>query len=194
MTIKKKRTLKRPHRTPDPGARELFELRTSPIAGTGAFAIRPIRKGTRLIEYTGERISHEEADRRYDETGDHRPSHVVLFTVDRRTVVDAGVGGNEARFFNHSCDPNCESEVEGGHIYLDTIRNITPGEELTYDYALTRESEDDEEEERQYPCRCGAPRCRGTLLEPRKPKRTPRRKVRATPARRGSRKTNARRA
>jgi SET domain-containing protein len=194
MTIKKKRTPKRRHRTPEPGARALFELRTSPIAGTGAFAIRPIGKGTRLIEYTGERISHEEADRRYDETDDTRPSHVVLFTVDHRTVVDAGVGGNEARFFNHSCDPNCESEVEDGHIYLDAIRDIAPGEELTYDYALTRESEDDEEEERQYPCHCGAPHCRGTLLEPRKRKRPARRRLRGTAARRAAGTASGRRA
>jgi SET domain-containing protein len=175
------------------GVGVLFELRTSPIAGTGAFAIRPIPKGTRLIEYTGERISHEEADKRYDDEPPGTPSHVVLFTLDRNTVVDAGVGGNEARFFNHSCAPNCESEIERGHIYLDTIRDIAPGEELTYDYALTRESEDDEAEEARYPCHCGAAGCRGTLLEPRKPKRKARRKPREKRTRRPTGPSSARR-
>lgn len=182
----------RPKRAVVHGPGVLFELRTSPIAGTGAFAIQPIPKGTRLIEYTGEKISHEEADKRYDDEKS-ATSHVVLFTLDRNTVVDAGVGGNEARFFNHSCAPNCESEVENGHIWLDTIRDVAPGEELTYDYALTRETEDDEAEEARYPCHCGAPGCRGTLLEPRKPKKKKSRKTAARRKRRPTGPSSARR-
>src|SRR5687768_10679939 len=85
-----------------------FVLRRSAIQGRGAFAIRPVRKGTRIIEYTGERISHDEADRRYDDAGMGR-HHTFLFSVDRKTVIDAAVGGNDARFINHSCAPNCEA-------------------------------------------------------------------------------------
>lgn len=144
-----------------------FVLRPSPVAGTGAFATRRIRKGERIVEYLGERISHTEADRRFQQDDGGGSPHVLLFVVDGRTVIDAAVGGNEARFINHSCEPNCEAVIERRRIFIDAIRDIAPGEELTYDYELTRESEDDEEEEKRYPCRCGSPSCRGTLLGPR---------------------------
>ena len=88
-----------------------FDIRPSPIHGRGAFATRRIRKGTRIIEYTGERLTPSAADARYHDDRSAHP-HVLLFTVDRRTVIDAGVGGNEARYFNHSCEPNCEAVIE----------------------------------------------------------------------------------
>jgi SET domain-containing protein len=140
-----------------------FEIRSSPIAGEGAFAVRPIRKGTRIIEYLGERVSQAEADRRYDDTLVEHPL-VLLFTVDDRTVIDAGVGGNEARFINHSCEPNCKSVTRRRRVHIWAIRNISPGEELTYDYNLTRDGITDEEAYTRYACRCGASACRGTLL------------------------------
>jgi hypothetical protein len=151
-----------------------FKVRSSRIQGLGAFATQRIRKGTRIIEYVGERISSEEADARYDDDITPNP-HVLLFVVDKRTVVDAGVGGNEARFINHSCDPNCEPVIESRRIYIEAIRTIEPGEELTYDYNLTREDGDDAETEGAFTCRCGAPTCRGTMLE-QLPKRKPKRK------------------
>src|SRR5512142_1594416 len=86
--------------------KRLFEVRSSAIQGLGAFAAAPIRKGTRIVEYLGERISPDEADRRYDDDASEHP-RVLLFTVDSKTVIDAGVGGNEAQFINHSCEPNC---------------------------------------------------------------------------------------
>ena len=112
-----------------------FEIRTSPIQGRGAFATRRIRKGTRLIEYVGERISHAEADRRYDDDTMKR-HHTFLFTLNNRTVIDAGVNGNEARFINHSCDPNCQAIEEDGRIFIEAIRNIQPGTELTDLYRI----------------------------------------------------------
>lgn len=142
-----------------------FKVRFSPIQGRGAFATQRIRKGTRIIEYTGERISPDEGDRRYDDK--HSPdSPVLLFTVDKRMVIDAGVGGNEARFINHSCDPNCEPVIESRRVFIEAIRTIQPGEELTYDYNLTREGTDDKETEMEYACHCGAANCRGTMMEP----------------------------
>jgi SET domain-containing protein len=157
-------------------SKKRFKVRGSRIEGKGAFATQTIRKGTRIVEYVGERISPDEGDRRYEET--HSPeSPVLLFTVDKRTVIDAGVGGNEARFINHSCDPNCEPVVESRRVYIEAIRTIKPGEELTYDYNLTREGTDDKETELEYACHCGAPNCRGTMMEPlpnrRKQKRKP---------------------
>jgi SET domain-containing protein len=153
-----------------------FTLRRSAIAGTGAFANRPIAKGTRIVEYVGERISHEEADRRYSDEGEH--PHVVLFIADRRTVIDAGVRGNEARFINHSCDPNCEVVIERGRVFIDAARDIGPGEELSYDYSLSRDGDEDAEDEARYACHCGAPECRGTMLEPRPRRRRGNRRTR----------------
>lgn len=146
-----------------------FEIRSSSIQGRGAFALRRIRKGTRLIEYVGERISHDEADRRYDEDGMKR-HHTFLFTLNRKTVIDAAVDGNEARFINHSCDPNCEAVIDGSHIYIESIKTIEPGAELVYDYQYDRAPDADESDEARYPCRCGSPNCRGTILAPAKKK------------------------
>lgn len=143
----------------------VFEIRPSAIAGLGAFALRPIRKGTRIIEYVGERISQAEADRRYDDTQFDHP-RVLLFNVDDETAIDAAVNGNEARFINHSCDPNCSAVTQRGRIYIWAIKNIRRGDELTYDYNLTREGIADEEVHGRYACHCGAPTCRGTMLGP----------------------------
>jgi uncharacterized protein len=150
-----------------------FDIRPSPIQGLGAFATRRIRKGTRIIEYTGERLTPSAAAARYDD--DRRePPHVLLFTVDQRTLIDAGVGGNEARYVNHSCAPNCEAVIEQGRVYLEALRTITAGEELTYDYQLECGRRPRAEWERRYACRCGAATCRGTMLAP-LPRRQPRR-------------------
>jgi uncharacterized protein len=177
----------------------LFEIRSSPIAGRGAFALQVIPAHKRLIEYTGERVSHEVADRRYDEEEAKGNTHTVLFALDDRIVIDAGVGGNDARFFNHSCDPNCTSRIVRRRVYLETLREIMPGEELTYDYEIPNEGETGKTAREKYPCFCGAPNCRGTLLLPptrprRKAARSSARKVKRTPATRGSRSSQKRQA
>jgi len=142
----------------------LVEARNSPIHGKGVYAIAPIRKGTRIIEYLGDRISHAEADRRYAKKSED-DGHTFLFIASNRTVIDAGIDGNAARFINHHCDPNCETVIENSRVFIDTIRNIKPGEELGYDYQLTWESTDEPEELALYQCRCGARKCRGTMLD-----------------------------
>src|SRR5260370_33816942 len=149
----------------------LIEVRDSPLHGLGVFAARRIPRGTRVIEYRGEGVSHAEADRRYDhkDAGDNR---AYLFMVDARTVIDAGVDGNEARFVNHSCAPNCESVIENQRVYIDALRTIEPGEELTYDYQIQREADDPPDIDAIFACRCGFERCRGTMLWP--PPRAPR--------------------
>ncbi|HEY8171673.1 MAG TPA: SET domain-containing protein-lysine N-methyltransferase [Dehalococcoidia bacterium] len=141
----------------------LFEVRDSPIHGRGVFAARPIRAARRIIEYRGERISNAEAFDRYGESIEH----TFLFSISRNTVIDPSRKGNAARFINHSCDPNCESFQDEDRIFIEAIRDIAPGEELSYDYKLI--PSDDESDPTQYRCRCGAERCRGTLLAP--PKR-----------------------
>ena len=149
----------------------LVEVRPSPVAGRGVFALRRIRKGTLLLEYTGERISRAEADRRYDDEAAGPDSHVLLFALDRRTVLDGAVGGSDARFINHSCEPNCEAVIEDGRIVFRALRTIQPDEELGYDYRLEKPGPRTREVEALYPCRCGASSCRGTLLAPRGRKR-----------------------
>ena len=166
-------------------AEPMFELRKSDIQGRGAFATRRIRKGTRIIEYIGEKITSEEGDERYDDSAMGR-HHTFLFSLDDGHVIDAAVGGNDARFINHSCDPNCEAIIEKGHIYIDALRTIHPGEELAYDYAYERSDDHTEEDEALYKCRCGADNCRGTILAPPRKKQT-RKKV-ATRKKAGARK------
>lgn len=141
----------------------LFEIRPSPIQGQGAFATRRIPKGTRLIEYTGERLTPAEADARYPDVPGER-HHTFLFAIDDVVVIDAAVGGNDARWINHSCTPNCDAVIDDGHIWIETTRDIEVGEELAYDYAYVLEERHTEAAKRRYPCHCGTVGCRGTLL------------------------------
>ena len=154
-----------------------FELRRSSIQGRGAFALKRIRKGTRIIEYTGEIITDEEADRRYDDEKMNR-HHTFLFAVDVNHVIDGARKGNASAYINHSCDPNCEAVIEENRVYIDALRTIQPGEELLYDYQYERDGVPDASWDRLYACHCGAPNCRGTILKPEKKKRV-RRKAKA---------------
>jgi uncharacterized protein len=154
----------------------LFEVRHSPIHGYGVFALRRIRKGTTVIEYLGDRVSHAQADARYEDK-DPNDNHTFLFTVDARTVIDAGVNGNEARYINHGCDPNCESTTVNKRIFIEAIRTIQPGEELAYDYQIQRDSDDEPNVDQVYACRCGAKNCRGSMLEAAKKLRKPARRA-----------------
>jgi SET domain-containing protein len=155
--------------------RPMIEVRHSPVHGYGVFALRRIRKGTTVIEYLGDRITHDEADERYEDK-DAKDNHTFLFTVDSKTVIDAGRNGNEARFINHGCDPNCESGIMTKRVFIDAIRTIQPGEELVYDYQITRDPDDPDDVDAIFACRCGAAACRGSMLEP---KKAPRKKSRS---------------
>lgn len=138
-------------------------MRRSGIHGRGVYARAPIPADTRVIEYRGERITNAEAERRYpdDFSAAH---HTFLFAVDDDTMVDASFGGNLARWINHSCDPNCEPVIEDGRIYIDSIRDIEAGEELSYDYNYILEERHTPRMKKRFPCHCGAATCRGTIL------------------------------
>ncbi|MBI5289069.1 MAG: SET domain-containing protein-lysine N-methyltransferase, partial [Chloroflexi bacterium] len=114
-------------------ARRMIEVRESPIHGRGVFAARPIARGTRILEYTGERISWDEADRR-EALKAEDDTHTMLFTVDKKTVIDATRRGSDARFINHACLGNCRSYIDEKRVYIEARRNIKAGEELCYDY------------------------------------------------------------
>ena len=149
------------HPPPDGGV--LYVVRRSTIHGRGVFAARAIPKGTRIIEYTGRRISNAAANRRYPDR-EATPTHTFLFELDDDMVIDAGQGGNAARWINHSCDPNCEAVDEEGRVFIESIRAIAAGEELGYDYRINLDERHSPGEKRRWPCFCGAARCRRTLL------------------------------
>lgn len=162
----------------------MFEVRNSRVHGFGVFALRRIRRGTTVVEYLGERVSHRVADARYADKP-ASDSHTFLFTVDARTVIDAGSGGNEARYINHACDPNCESVTLKRRVFIKAIRTIQPGQELFYDYQIQRDRDDAPDIDAIFACRCGAASCRGSMLEPAKKRRAAaqRRRPRARAAR-----------
>jgi SET domain-containing protein len=140
-----------------------FVIRKSKTQGLGAFATRAIPAGTRLIEYVGQRITPDEADERYDDESVDR-HHTFLFAIDDDVVIDAAFDGNDARFINHSCDPNCDAIVEDKRIWIETIRDVKRGEELAYDYAYILEERHSPAVKKRYPCYCGSKNCRGTIL------------------------------
>ena len=141
-----------------------YAVRNSSIHGRGVFATQAIRKGTRVIEYRGRRTTWDAALER-PASDPANPQHTFFFETSDGTVIDANVRGNAARWINHSCDANCESfEDDDGRVYIDARRDIRPGDELTYDYRLSLDGRISNRTRAQYACRCGARKCRGTLL------------------------------
>lgn len=140
-------------------------VKNSPVHGKGVFAKRTIPQGTRIIEYQGQRISNKEADRRHPTNPDD-PFHTFFFVLSSGKVIDGNDQGNDARWINHACEPNCDSEEgkAGKRVYIVANRDIAKGEELNYDYGLVMEGKLTKTIKAQYACRCGAPSCRGTML------------------------------
>jgi SET domain-containing protein len=132
------------------------------------FATRTIRKGADIIEYRGRRVSMEEADELPD-SDPGNPYHTFLFELNDGRVIDAAVRGNAARWINHSCRPNCvPSEDDVGRVFIEAKRTIRAGEELSYDYKLNVPGRRTKALLSNYICRCGAPRCRGTMVDVRR--------------------------
>lgn len=144
--------------------RPMYVLRTSPVHGTGVFARRKIPAGECIIEYRGERIKWPEALRRAGEKG--RPvNHTYFFTLADGRVIDGESHGNDARFINHSCEPNCEAmEHDDGRVYIYSLRDIERGEELNYNYALIYDGRYTSAVKRAFACYCGMPSCSGVML------------------------------
>ena len=140
-------------------------VRHSKVHGYGCFARRLIPQGTRVVEYLGDRISHQEANQRHA-GADVSDNHTFLFIADRNTVIDATINGNEARFINHSCDGNCESAIEKSRVFIDAIKDIQKGAELGYDYQIGRDRSDPSDVDQIYACRCGSTSCRSSMLWP----------------------------
>lgn len=147
-----------------------YAVRNSHIHGRGVFATRKIKKGAKVIEYRGQHISWKEALKRPDTDPDN-PFHTFFFSLDDGSVIDAAVRGNAARWINHSCAPNCETEEDDDErVHIFARRDIEAGEELTYDYKLSVDGRLNKKEREFLACHCGKPRCRGTMLDLKKPR------------------------
>ncbi len=146
------------------------QVRRSGVHGKGVFALTAIAAGETIIEYVGERITWKEALRRHPHDP-AQPNHTFYFHIDDKHVIDANVGGNAARWINHACDTNCEADEVGGRVFIKATRDLQPGEELFYDYGLVIEGRMTAKLKREFPCHCGSPNCRGTLLAPKQGKR-----------------------
>lgn len=157
MKSAKQSARKRPH--------EMVKVKRSRVHGAGVFAVRPIRKGTRIIEYTGERISWKEAQDLPPLDPDD-PHHTFFFSLDDGQVINAAVGGNEARWINHACDPNCKTIERRGRVFIVARRDLKKGEELFYDYRLEPADRRTKALEWLFRCDCGSADCRRTMLEP----------------------------
>jgi len=140
-----------------------IQVRRSGVHGKGVFALTGIAEGERIIEYVGQVITWKEAQRRHPHDP-AQPNHTFYFHLDDGHVIDALYGGNASRWINHSCAPNCLANEEDGRIYITALRDISPGEELNYDYGLVIDEPLTAKLKAEYPCWCGSPDCRGTLL------------------------------
>ena len=138
-------------------------VKDSKIHSTGVFAKKFIPEGTRIIEYVGEKITKAESNRRADiplsrHKNDASHGAVYIFELNKRHDIDGDVSYNTARFLNHSCDPNCETGIVRGHIWIIALRDIEKGEELAYNYGYGYEDYE------EHACRCGSKRCVGYIL------------------------------
>lgn len=151
--------------------------RRSAIHGNGMFAAADIPAGTRLIQYKGKLLTQAESDELYGDGAD--TGHTFLFSLNDDYVIDANQQGNSARWINHGCAPNCEAVVDedaGGdrrrdRVFIESIRDIRKGEELTYNYGIVLGVPHTRAMKRIWACRCGAPRCTGTMLQPKRGRR-----------------------
>lgn len=149
-------------------------VRRSKIHGSGVFAAKNIKKGEFIIEYKGLMRSHADVDAAYD--GEDETGHTFLFTLNEDYVLDANIDGNEARWINHSCTPNCESshiedpsgDPRKDRIVIEAARAIKVGEELSYNYGIRLVERHTQKLKKLWACLCGSPKCTGTLLQPKR--------------------------
>ena len=156
--------------SPTAASTPAFIVRDSKVHGKGVFATRKIPAGARIVEYEGERIDWKETIRRENA----KPAdsyHTFFFSLDDGRIIDGGSGGNEARWINHACEPNCEAQEDDGRVFIYALRDIARGEELNYDYGLIMEERHTPALKRAYACLCGAASCRHTMLAPKRKKK-----------------------
>ena len=151
-----------------PSAGRRIQVRKSGVHGKGVFALQPIKRGERIIEYVGEIINWPEALRRHPHNP-AEPNHTFYFHVDEQRVIDANVGGNASRWINHACRPNCKADQgDDGRVHIRALKHLKTGDELFYDYGLVIEERYTPRLKKEYECCCGHFSCRGTMLAPKR--------------------------
>jgi len=149
--------------------RSRIVVKSSSIHGKGVFVAKPIKKGDAIIEYKGERISWRLAEKRHPHDPKD-PNHTFYFSLEDGRCIDAKYGGNAARWINHSCRPSCETREDSFNgsprVFVYAKRDLKVGEELFYDYSLGVDGRITKQLKKDYECRCGAEKCRGTMLAP----------------------------
>ena len=143
----------------------MWRVRKSKIHGYGIVASRNIRKHEKVIQYIGEKITKSEGDRRSEKRikkylNSNRTGSVYIFELNKKYDIDGTPKYNKARYINHSCDPNCEVEISKNEIWISSIKKISKGEELTYDYGY----EFDKDDFRDHVCKCGSTNCIGFII------------------------------
>jgi uncharacterized protein len=166
MAARSNRVARTRHLIADVSMRRIT-VRTSPVHGRGVFALANLDSGELLLEYKGQRLSWQEAQRLHARSGAEE-GHTFLFGLDDGSVIDGARGGNSARWLNHSCAPNCEAEQDGTRVFIRAICAIEKGQELFIDYRLTVDGKRTAAVRRMYACRCLADACRGTMLSGRR--------------------------
>lgn len=150
--------------------------RRSKIHGNGVFATATIRKGEQIVEYKGKLRTHDDVDAAYE--GEFNTGHTFLFILNKHWVVDANIQGNIARWINTGCEPNAVAFIHSENkkkpdpkkdrVIIEALRSIKPGEEIIYDYSLAFDVPYTPKLLRTWACRCGSPKCRGTMLKGKK--------------------------
>ncbi|MCY7314893.1 MAG: SET domain-containing protein-lysine N-methyltransferase [Rubrivivax sp.] len=155
-------------RRPSSRSTRRIQVRKSGVHGKGVFALQPMAKGERVMEYIGQVIGWPEALRRHPHDPE-QPNHTFYFSLDDGShVIDGNVGGNAAKWINHACRPNCIADETEGRVFIHALRKIKPGEELFYDYGLIIDARHTAKLKKDYACCCGSPQCRGTMLAPKR--------------------------
>lgn len=147
-----------------PTTSEWCAPKRSKIHLQGVFATKDIPKGTRIIEYVGRKLTKKQSDDVFEEQFEKSENHtkdggVYLFELNKRYDIDGNVSWNTARLINHGCDPNAETDIIRGHIYIIATRDIKKGEEILYNYGFDIDNYED------HPCLCGSPKCMGYIVD-----------------------------
>ena len=145
--------------------KQLWKKKKSNVHGSGLFASQDIKKNSQVIEYIGDKVTKKEGDKRADKQINKAKKNknngmVYVFELNKRYDIDGGVLHNHARLINHSCDPNCEVEIDNNHIWISSIKNIKKDAELSYNYGYSYDTDYVD-----HPCKCASAKCVGYILD-----------------------------
>lgn len=143
----------------------MWKVKKSKIHGTGVFASMDIKRGEKIIQYVGDKVTKSEGDKRSayrikNYLNSSKTGSVYIFELNSKYDIDGFVRKNKARYINHSCDPNCEVDIIKNEIWISSIKKIKKGEELSYDYGYSFDKDDF----RDHVCKCGSKNCIGYII------------------------------